>query len=96
MEQLVHDGKISDVGSSTFAAWDLALAQSAADHRNFLGLICEQSLSTWPSARSNWKSSRPHGIWPVGQSVVVSSQLSRPVVAVSAVASVGRSAWATR
>jgi aryl-alcohol dehydrogenase-like predicted oxidoreductase len=44
MEQLVREGKISYVGSSNFAAWDLALAQSAADHRNFLGLISEQSL----------------------------------------------------
>jgi aryl-alcohol dehydrogenase-like predicted oxidoreductase len=44
MEQLVREGKISYVGSSNFAAWDLALAQSAADHRNYLGLISEQSL----------------------------------------------------
>jgi aryl-alcohol dehydrogenase-like predicted oxidoreductase len=44
MEQLVREGKISYVGSSNFAAWDLALAQSAADHRNFLGLVSEQSL----------------------------------------------------
>ena len=39
MEQLVRQGKISYVGSSNFAAWDLALAQSAANNRNFLGLI---------------------------------------------------------
>jgi aryl-alcohol dehydrogenase-like predicted oxidoreductase len=26
MEQLVHEGKISYVGSSNFAAWDVALA----------------------------------------------------------------------
>ena len=44
MEQLVREGKISYVGSSNFAAWDLALAQSAANNRNFLGLISEQSL----------------------------------------------------
>ncbi|MGS0685428.1 aldo/keto reductase [Nakamurella sp. GG22] len=44
MEQLVREGKISYVGSSNFAAWDLALAQCAADHRNFLGLVSEQSL----------------------------------------------------
>ena len=30
MEQLVREGKISYVGSSNFAAWDVALAQSAA------------------------------------------------------------------
>jgi aryl-alcohol dehydrogenase-like predicted oxidoreductase len=44
MEQLVREGKISYVGSSNFAAWDVALAQSAASTRHFLGLISEQSL----------------------------------------------------
>ncbi|WP_327721634.1 aldo/keto reductase [Streptomyces sp. NBC_00490] len=44
MEQLVRDGKISYVGSSNFAGWDVALAQSAATARHFMGLTCEQSL----------------------------------------------------
>ena len=44
MEQLVREGKISYVGSSNFAAWDVALAQSAASARHFLGLSSEQSL----------------------------------------------------
>jgi aryl-alcohol dehydrogenase-like predicted oxidoreductase len=44
MEQLVHEGKITYVGSSNFAAWDVALAQSAASARHFMGLISEQSL----------------------------------------------------
>jgi aryl-alcohol dehydrogenase-like predicted oxidoreductase len=44
MEQLVREGKISYVGSSNFAAWDVALAQSAASARHFLGLASEQSL----------------------------------------------------
>jgi aryl-alcohol dehydrogenase-like predicted oxidoreductase len=44
MEQLVHEGKITYVGSSNFAAWDVALAQSAASARHFLGLTSEQSL----------------------------------------------------
>jgi aryl-alcohol dehydrogenase-like predicted oxidoreductase len=44
MEQLVREGKISYVGSSNFAAWDVALAQSAASARHFMGLISEQSL----------------------------------------------------
>jgi aryl-alcohol dehydrogenase-like predicted oxidoreductase len=44
MEQLVRQGKISYVGSSNFAAWDVALAQCAASARHFLGLISEQSL----------------------------------------------------
>src|SRR4051794_15733098 len=44
MEQLVHDGKITYVGSSNFAAWDVALAQASATARHFLGLTSEQSL----------------------------------------------------
>jgi aryl-alcohol dehydrogenase-like predicted oxidoreductase len=44
MEQLVREGKITYVGSSNFAAWDVALAQSAAAARHFLGLTSEQSL----------------------------------------------------
>ncbi|WP_323187150.1 aldo/keto reductase [Streptomyces sp. NBC_00124] len=44
MEQLVRDGKISYVGSSNFAGWDVALAQSAATARHLLGLTSEQSL----------------------------------------------------
>src|SRR3954464_7133682 len=44
MEQLVHEGKISYVGSSNFAAWDVAVAQCAASARHFMGLTSEQSL----------------------------------------------------
>lgn len=44
MEQLVREGKITYVGSSNFAAWDIALAQSTANTRHFLGLTSEQSL----------------------------------------------------
>ncbi len=44
MEQLIHEGKITYVGSSNFAGWDVALAQSAASARHFLGLTSEQSL----------------------------------------------------
>ncbi|MCA4135404.1 aldo/keto reductase [Arthrobacter sp. M4] len=44
MEQLVREGKISYVGSSNFAGWDIALAQSVASSRHFLGLASEQSL----------------------------------------------------
>src|SRR5437867_1273413 len=43
MEQLVREGKIFYVGSSNFAAWDIATANQAATHRNFLGLVSEQS-----------------------------------------------------
>lgn len=44
MEQLVREGKISYVGSSNFAAWDIATAQSIANARHFVGLTSEQSL----------------------------------------------------
>lgn len=44
MEQLVREGKVSYIGSSNFAGWDIATAQSAAQQRGFLGLVSEQSL----------------------------------------------------
>jgi aryl-alcohol dehydrogenase-like predicted oxidoreductase len=44
MEQLVREGKVIYVGSSNFAAWQIAVAQCEAQKRNLLGLISEQSL----------------------------------------------------
>ncbi|WP_063045202.1 aldo/keto reductase [Nocardia pseudovaccinii] len=44
MEQLVREGKVTYVGSSNFAGWQIATAQSTATARNFLGLVSEQSL----------------------------------------------------
>lgn len=44
MEQLVREGKVIYVGSSNFAAWNIAQANSIAGQRNFLGLVSEQSL----------------------------------------------------
>ncbi|MDQ3248767.1 MAG: aldo/keto reductase [Chloroflexota bacterium] len=44
MEQLVREGKVLYVGSSNFAGLHIALAQHAAEKRNFLGLVSEQSL----------------------------------------------------
>jgi aryl-alcohol dehydrogenase-like predicted oxidoreductase len=44
MEQLVQQGKVIYVGSSNFAGWHIAQAQCAAEARNFMGLISEQSL----------------------------------------------------
>lgn len=44
MEQLVREGKVLYVGSSNFAAWHIVQANEAADRRNFLGLVSEQSL----------------------------------------------------
>lgn len=41
---LVQQGKVLYAGSSNFAGWQLVQAQSAADKRNFLGLVSEQSL----------------------------------------------------
>jgi aryl-alcohol dehydrogenase-like predicted oxidoreductase len=44
MEQLIREGKITYVGSSNFAGWDIATAQCTAAGRNLLGLSSEQSL----------------------------------------------------
>jgi aryl-alcohol dehydrogenase-like predicted oxidoreductase len=44
MEQLVREGKVIYVGSSNFAGWDIATAQSTAASRHFMGLVSEQSL----------------------------------------------------
>lgn len=44
MEQLVRQGKVLYVGSSNFAAWNIARANTLAEQRHFLGLVSEQSL----------------------------------------------------
>ena len=44
MEQLVREGKISYVGTSNFAAWQIAVGQGMAEQRHLLGLVTEQSL----------------------------------------------------
>ena len=44
MELLVAQGKVLYVGSSNFGGWHIAMANEAAKHRNFLGLVSEQSL----------------------------------------------------
>ena len=44
MEILVQQGKVLYVGSSNFAGWHIAQAQEAAKARNFMGLVCEQSV----------------------------------------------------
>jgi len=44
MEQLIREGKITYVGSSNFAGWDIATAQCTAASRDLLGLASEQSL----------------------------------------------------
>jgi len=44
METLVQQGKVLYVGSSNFAGWQIAKAQSKARRRNFMGLVSEQSL----------------------------------------------------
>ena len=44
MELLVQQGKVLYVGSSNFAAWNIAQACERAAARHFLGLVCEQSL----------------------------------------------------
>lgn len=44
MEVLVAQGKVSYIGSSNFAGWQIAVAQGAASARHFMGLVSEQSL----------------------------------------------------
>jgi aryl-alcohol dehydrogenase-like predicted oxidoreductase len=44
MELLVAQGKVLYVGSSNFAAWNVAQANEVARHRHALGLVSEQSL----------------------------------------------------
>jgi aryl-alcohol dehydrogenase-like predicted oxidoreductase len=44
MEQLVREGKVLYVGSSNFAAWNIAQANHLASERHFTGLVSEQSL----------------------------------------------------
>src|ERR1700689_3773247 len=44
IEVAITAGKILYVGSSNFAGWQLAQAQSAAAQRNLIGLVSEQSL----------------------------------------------------
>ena len=44
MDVLVQQGKVVYVGSSNFGGWHIAQAQEAARHRNFMGLVSEQSL----------------------------------------------------
>ncbi|MGY1435491.1 aldo/keto reductase [Streptomyces reniochalinae] len=44
MEQLVREGKVTYIGSSNFAGWQIATAQNAATARNVMGLVSEQSL----------------------------------------------------
>jgi aryl-alcohol dehydrogenase-like predicted oxidoreductase len=43
MEQLVCEGKITYVGSSNFAGWQIAQACGTAARRQFFGLVSEQS-----------------------------------------------------
>lgn len=74
MEILVQQGKVLYVGSSNFAGWDIATAQSAANERHFLGLVAEQSLynltartvelEVIPSCRHYGLVSSPGVLWP--------------------------------
>jgi len=43
-EVLVQQGKVLYAGSSNFGGWHIAQANEKAKARNFLGLVCEQSL----------------------------------------------------
>jgi len=52
MELLVQQGKVIYVGTSNFAGWDIATAQSSSLARHTLGLVSEQSLYNL-TARTN-------------------------------------------
>ena len=43
-ETLVQQGKVIYFGTSNFAGWHIAQGSEIAKHRNFLGLVSEQSL----------------------------------------------------
>ena len=43
-DSLIGQGKITYIGSSNFAGWDIATACQEADRRNMLGLVSEQSI----------------------------------------------------
>ena len=44
MERLVREGSVLYVGSSNFAGWNIAQANTLAAQRHFMGLVSEQSL----------------------------------------------------
>ncbi|HZW08346.1 MAG TPA: aldo/keto reductase [Phycisphaerales bacterium] len=44
METLIRQGKVVYVGSSNFAAWDIATANQVASRHRLVGLVSEQSL----------------------------------------------------
>jgi aryl-alcohol dehydrogenase-like predicted oxidoreductase len=44
IEVAIQQGKILYAGSSNFAGWHIAQAQAAAEKRNFIGLVSEQSI----------------------------------------------------
>ena len=44
MERLVREGSVLYVGSSNFAGWNIAQANTLAAQRHFMGLVAEQSL----------------------------------------------------
>ncbi len=43
-EQLVQDGKVINVGSANFAAWQIVQGNEAAKQRQFMGFVSEQSV----------------------------------------------------
>lgn len=44
MDVLIQQGKVLYVGSSNFAAWNIAMANERAAHRHMVGLVSEQSV----------------------------------------------------
>jgi aryl-alcohol dehydrogenase-like predicted oxidoreductase len=79
-EILVQQGRVDYIGSSNFAAWNIAQAQGEAKARHFLGLVCEEhkynlmcrlpELEVLPCAKS-------HGIGVVAYGPLHHGLLSR-------------------
>ena len=84
MEQLVLQGKIIYVGSSNFAAWNVAQANERARQRNFMGIVSEQSrynllartveLELLPACRAYGVGFLPYS--PLAQGALAGSLLS--------------------
>ncbi len=54
MEQLVREGKITYVGSSNFAGWDVASPSRPPRHGTSWARPPKRASTTWPSARWRW------------------------------------------
>jgi aryl-alcohol dehydrogenase-like predicted oxidoreductase len=83
-ESLVHQGKVDYIGSSNFAGWHIALAQSAAKERHFQGLVSEQHLYNLLQRTPELEvipSAEHHGLGVIPWSPLASGLLGRNALA---------------